>query len=64
LPKNLPKGSPVEVKCSVGSNGLVDVRAMDLTSGKAARAEIHRATGLTDDEIAREAEWVRSLDIQ
>jgi molecular chaperone DnaK len=64
LPKCLPKGSPVEVKCSVGSNGLVDVVAKDLTSGKAARAEIHRVTGLSDDEIAREAAWVRSLDIQ
>jgi molecular chaperone DnaK len=64
LPKCLPKGSPVEVTCSVGSNGLVDVVAKDLTSGKAARAEIHRVTGLSEEEIAREAAWVGSLDIQ
>ena len=64
LPKNLPKGAPVQVRCSVGSNGLVEVTATDLTSSKAARAEIHRATGLTDEEIARESTWVKSLDIQ
>jgi molecular chaperone DnaK len=38
--------------------------ALDMTSGKMARAEIHRSSGLSDEEIAREAEWVRSLQIQ
>jgi molecular chaperone DnaK len=64
LPPNLPRASPVQVRCSVGSNGLIDVMALDMTSGKMARTEIHRSSGLTDDEIAREAEWVRSLRIQ
>jgi hypothetical protein len=35
-----------------------------LTSGRAARARIHRTGGLTDDEIEREAAWVRALLIQ
>ena len=64
LPANLPKFSPVQVRCGVGSNGLIDVMALDMTSGKLARTEIHRSSGLADDEIAREAEWVRSLRIQ
>jgi molecular chaperone DnaK len=64
LPPVLPKGSPVQVRCSVGSNGLIDVMALDMTSGKMARTEIHRSSGLSDDELAREAEWVRSLRIQ
>ena len=55
------KQSPVQVRCGVGSNGLIDVMALDMTSGKMARTEIHRTSGLTDEEIAREAEWVRSL---
>ena len=46
LPPNLPKSSPVQVRCGVGSNGLIDVMALDMTSGKMARAEIHRASGL------------------
>jgi molecular chaperone DnaK len=64
LPPNLPKFSPIQVRCSCGSNGLIDVMALDMTSGKMARAEIHRASGLSEEEIAREAEWVQSLQIQ
>jgi molecular chaperone DnaK len=64
LPANLPKGSPVQVRCGVGTNGLIDVLALDMTSGKMARTEIHRAIGLSEEEIAREADWVRSLQIQ
>ena len=64
LPPDLPKGSPVQVRCGVGANGLIDVMALDMTSGKMARAEIHRTSGLSDEEIAREAEWVRGLRIQ
>jgi len=64
LPPNLPKFSPVQVRCGVGSNGLIDVMALDMTSGKMARTEIHRSSGLEDAEIASEAEWVRGLRIQ
>jgi molecular chaperone DnaK len=64
LPSSLPKLSPIQVRCGVGSNGLIDVMALDMTSGKMARAELHRSSGLSDEEIAREAEWVRSLQIQ
>jgi molecular chaperone DnaK len=64
LPGNLPKASPIQVRCSVGSNGLIDVMALDMTSGKMARTTIHRSSGLADEEIAREAEWVQSVRIQ
>jgi molecular chaperone DnaK len=64
LPPNLPKASPIQVRCGVGSNGLIDVMALDMTSGKIARTEIHRSSGLSEEEIARQAEWVKSLNIQ
>jgi molecular chaperone DnaK len=64
LPPGLPKGSPVQVRCGVASNGLIDVLALDMTSGKMARTVIHRSSGLSDEEVAREAEWVRGLRIQ
>jgi molecular chaperone DnaK len=64
LPSSLPKASPIQVRCGVGSNGLIDVMALDMTSGKIARTEIHRSSGLSEEEIAREAEWVRGLKIQ
>jgi molecular chaperone DnaK len=63
LPPNLPKHSPVQVRCGVGSNGLIDVMALDMTSGRAARTEIHRSSGLSEDEIAHESEWIRRLRI-
>lgn len=64
LPPSLPKHSPVQVRCGVASNGLIDVLALDMTSGKMARTEIHRSSGLAEEDLAREAEWVRSLKIQ
>jgi molecular chaperone DnaK len=64
LPPNLPKRSPVQVRCGVGANGLIDVMALDMTSGKLARTEIHRSSGLSEEEIAHETQWVRSLNIQ
>jgi len=64
LPPNLPKGSPVQVRCEIQSNGLIDVMALDMTSGRMARTEIHRNSGLSDDELAQEAEWVHRLKIQ
>ncbi|HJZ94502.1 MAG TPA: Hsp70 family protein [Gemmataceae bacterium] len=64
LPPVLPKGSPVQVRCAVAANGLIDVMALDMTTGRMARAEIHRSSGLSDDEVAREAAWVKGLRIQ
>jgi molecular chaperone DnaK len=64
LPVALPKGAPIQVRCGVASNGLIDVMALDMTSGKLARTTIHRQSGLSDDEVAREAEFVRGLRIQ
>jgi molecular chaperone DnaK len=63
LPANLPKSAPVQVRCGVGSNGLIDVMALDMTSGKAARTEIHRSSGLSEEEIAIEREWLSKLKI-
>jgi molecular chaperone DnaK len=64
LPSQLPKGSPIQVRCGVGTNGLIDVLALDMTSGKMVRTEIHRVSGLSEEEIAREAAWVKSLLVQ
>jgi molecular chaperone DnaK len=63
LPPNLPKNSPIQVCCGVGANGLIEVTAQDMTSGKSAHTQIHRSIGLSDDEIAKEAAWVGGLNI-
>ncbi len=64
LPPTLPKGSPVRVTCGVAANGRIEVTATDETSGRAAKAAIHRPGGLSDDELARATEWVRALKVQ
>src|SRR5207237_4988286 len=64
LPPNLPKHSPIQVRCGVASNGLIDVMALDMTSGKMARTAIHRASGLSEEEVARESAFVQNLRIQ
>jgi molecular chaperone DnaK len=63
LPAKLPKNSPIQVRCGVGANGLIEVTAVDQTSGKSAQTQIHRSSGLTEEEIAREAAWVGGLNI-
>jgi molecular chaperone DnaK len=64
LPADLPKGSPIQVRCGVAANGRIEVMALDMTSGRMARAELHRSSGLTPEQIAAEAEWVKGLRIQ
>jgi molecular chaperone DnaK len=64
LPPHLPLRAPIQVRCGCGTNGLIDVMALDMTSGKMARAEIHRSSGLSEDEVTREAAFVRGLKIQ
>jgi molecular chaperone DnaK len=48
----------------VAANGRIEVMALDMTSGRMARAEIHRSGGLDDDAIRKEADWVAGLMIQ
>jgi molecular chaperone DnaK len=64
LPDDLPRGSPVEVRCGCAANGLVEVLATDRTCGRAARARFQRTGGMTDEQIEREAAWVRGLNLQ
>jgi molecular chaperone DnaK len=64
LPRDLPKGAPVRVRCGVAANGRIEITATDLTSGRAATAAIHRPGGLTEDQLVRETEWVQALRVQ
>jgi molecular chaperone DnaK len=51
LPKDLPKGSPIEVTYSFDSSGRVHVRAVDTTGGKQAEIAIERKGGLSANEL-------------
>ncbi len=64
LPPGLPAGAPVQVRLSFGANGRVSVMALDMTGGRFAHAEIQRQSGLSEEDIRREAAFVKSLNIQ
>ncbi len=64
LPAGLPAKAPVQVRLSYETNGRVRVMALDMTGGNLAHAEIQRQSGLTEEDIRREAEFVNSLNIQ
>ena len=51
LPKDLPKGSPIEVIYSFDASGRVHVRARDKTGGKEAQISIERKGGLSDQQL-------------
>jgi molecular chaperone DnaK len=64
LPPNLPDKAPIQVRLAIGANGRVSVMALDMTGGRFAQAEIKRESGLTEEDIRREAEFVRNLQVQ
>lgn len=64
LPGDLAVHAPVQVRLNYGSNGRVNVMALDMTGGKLAEVDLQRKSGLTEDDIRREAEFVASLNIQ
>ncbi len=64
LPPDLPKGSPVQVRCELQANGRIGVMALDMTSGRLAQADIHRTGGMSEAEIEAEAAWVRGLEVK
>jgi len=64
LPPGLPAKSPVQVRLNYDTNGRVHVMALDMTGGRHAHAEIRNQSGLTEDDIKREAEFVQNLNIQ
>ena len=49
-----PRGVPqVEVKFDIDQNGILNVSAKDLGTGKEANVEIKESSGLSDDEISK-----------
>jgi molecular chaperone DnaK len=52
LPKDLPKGSPIEVTYAFDASGRIHVRAVDKTGGKQAEINIERKGGLNADQVS------------
>lgn len=63
LPDDLARGAPIQVRLSYEPNGMVSVMALDMTNGKFVQSVIERHNGLTEADITRETEFVKSLEI-
>jgi molecular chaperone DnaK len=63
LPNDLPRGAPIQVRLAYEPNGLVNVMALDMTNGKFVQSVIDRHNGLTEADIVRETEFVKTLEI-
>jgi molecular chaperone DnaK len=51
LPKELPKGSPIEVTYAFDKSGRIRVQARDKTGGVEAAIEIERRGGLNESQV-------------
>ena len=51
LPPNLPSGSPVEVTIHYDKNGRISAHARELVGNTEAKTEIHRDSGLNDENV-------------
>ena len=63
LPPNLPKGSPVEVTYQYDASGRIHATAKELTSSKAANAQIVRDSGLDNEGIDAFETLAREYDV-
>jgi molecular chaperone DnaK len=63
LPPGLPEGSPIEVECRYGRDGRISVAGRDLTSGAEAATQIERSRVIPDEELAREGERLKAVDV-
>lgn len=63
LSSDLPKGSPIQVRLSYDTNGMVNVMALDMTSGQLAQAVVEAEAALGPQDIARERDFINGLTI-
>ena len=63
LPSGLPKGSPVDVTFAYDSSGLLQVRAVEPTSGREASTTIRRTTGLDEGSVHQEALKIKRITV-
>ena len=54
----------IDASASVEGSGMIDVMALDMTGGRMAQVDLQRQSGLTDEDIRREAEFIKKLKIQ
>lgn len=64
LPPNRPAGRKVRVTISCGTNGVVNVTALDIETGKETTTEVSYATGPTPEQVSLKSLWLASKPIE
>ena len=64
LPPNRLPGRKVRVTISCGTNGIVDVTALDIETGKETTTEVNYATGETSEQVSLKSLWLSSKPIE
>ena len=58
-----PAGAPVKVTFKYNENGRIEIEAVDQQTGKKAKTEIDRASGLTRQKIDQEKKEIGELEV-
>ena len=64
LPPNRLPGRKVRVTISCGTNGVVDVTALDIETGNETTTEVSYATGETPEQVSLKSLWLSSKPIE
>ncbi|MCP4602760.1 MAG: Hsp70 family protein [Proteobacteria bacterium] len=64
LPPNRLPGRKVRVTISCGINGMVNVTALDIETGKETTTEVSYASGETPDQVSLKSLWLSSKPIE
>ena len=53
LPKNLPKGSPIEITLKLTKEGILEVKGLDKTSNKEVKVEMNAKGIMSKEELEK-----------
>ena len=64
LPPNRPAGKKVRVTISCSNNGIVDVSAVDIETGKQAQTQVSYTVGQNKEQISARQRWAQAQKIE
>ena len=63
LPKNLPKGSPIEITLKLTKEGILEVKGLDKTSNKEVKVEMNTKGIMSKQELERIKNKVQGITL-
>lgn len=61
LPPNRPPGCKIRVTVTCGTNGVVDVSAIDIESGVKAQTQVSYKVGQSKEQVSTKKDWLKKL---